>query len=112
MTKEKMIEFKELIDHLEKLTDQLQKLTAQTEEAEDKTTEFKITELKGFDQYQIYEIYLGLKQGLTVEQVLTFTSLEFQWRQMEKIRLGYQRGLTTAQALKVGRNLYKTREEK
>jgi len=47
---------------------------------------------KDFDELQLRQILLGLKQGLTKEQVSVYAKSEFDYSQMSEIRIGFVRG--------------------
>lgn len=58
---------------------------------------------EGFEVYQLNQIGWGFesdiytKDKLTIEQIKIFAKKEFDWKQMEEIRLGFYDGLTIEQ---------------
>ena len=50
-----------------------------------------------FTKGQLKQITLGLKNGLTNEQVATYSDPQFRSMQMKEIRLGYENGLCDEQ---------------
>lgn len=49
---------------------------------------------QNFEEYEIDEIYKGLKNGLPLEKVKIYAKPEFMYNQMEEIRLGLEYGLS------------------
>ncbi len=47
-----------------------------------------------FDWYQMEQIRLGLKNGLTMEQIKFYADPKFAWNQMEQIREDFENGMS------------------